>query len=141
MAEKSKLLAVIRVRGRVKVRQSIAETLSRLNLNRVNNLVLVNADNASYMGMIKKCKDFVTFGEINRDMLSKLLEARGIKADPAAADSLLSGSKSVKELKIDMPIRMHPPRHGYEGIKRAYGAGGSLGYRSHEINELIARML
>ncbi|MDE1855531.1 MAG: uL30 family ribosomal protein [Candidatus Micrarchaeota archaeon] len=141
MAEKSKLLAVIRVRGRVKVRQSIAETLNRLNLKRVNNLVLVDSGNASYAGMVKKCKDFVTFGEINKETLDKLLAAKGVKVEQAAADSLLSGGKSPKELKIDMPIRMHPPRRGYEGIKDAYTNGGSLGYRSEEINKLIARML
>lgn len=141
MAEKSKLLAVIRVRGRVKVRESIAETLDRLNLKRVNNLVLVNAGNASYMGMVKKCKDFVTFGEIDKDTLGKLLSARGVKVDEPAAASLLSGDKSPKDLKMEMPIRMHPPRHGYEGIKDPYKSGGSLGYRSEEINKLISRML
>ena len=42
MAEKNQLLAVIRVRGTVKVRASIAETLDRLRLKRVNNLVLIS---------------------------------------------------------------------------------------------------
>jgi large subunit ribosomal protein L30 len=141
MAEKSKLLAVIRVRGRVKVRQSIAETLDRLNLKRVNNLVLVNSGNSSYMGMVKKCKDFVTFGEVNRETLAKLLAAKGIKADDSSAGSMLDGSKSPKELKIEMPIRMHPPRQGYEGVKDAFTNGGSLGYRSEKINRLIEKML
>ncbi|MDE1874304.1 MAG: uL30 family ribosomal protein [Candidatus Micrarchaeota archaeon] len=141
MSEKSKLLAVIRVRGRVKVRQSIAETLDRLNLRRVNNLVLVNSGNASYMGMLKKCKDFVTFGEIDKETLGKLLSAKGVKAEDSAASSLLSGSTSAKELKIEMPIRMHPPRSGYEGVKKPYQNGGSLGYRSEGINKLIAKML
>ncbi len=141
MAEKSKLLAVIRVRGRVKVRQSIAETLDRLNLKRVNNLVLVNSANASYAGMVNKCKDFVTFGEIDKDTLAKLLAAKGVKVDESAASSLISGSASPKELKIEMPIRMHPPKRGYEGIKLAYNSGGALGYRSEGINKLIERML
>ena len=61
MAEKKKLLAVIRVRGTVKVRQSIVETLNRLRLKRVNNMVLVSAT-PDYLGMVKKNKDFVTFG-------------------------------------------------------------------------------
>lgn len=141
MAEKSKLLAVIRVRGRVKVRQSIAETLDRLNLKKVNNLVLLNAANASYMGMLKKCKDFVTFGEVDKDTLAKLLAAKGVKLDEGSSGSLLSGDKSPKELKIEMPLRMHPPKSGYEGIKLAYNSGGSLGYRSESINKLIAKML
>ena len=39
-----------------------------------------------------------------------------------------------------MPIRMHPPRKGYRGIKQSYKAGGDLGYRGKEINSLIKRM-
>ncbi|MCK5561102.1 MAG: 50S ribosomal protein L30, partial [Thermoplasmata archaeon] len=38
-------------------------------------------------------------------------------------------------------IRLHPPRKGYEGIKRAYTVGGALGYRGKKINELLARMI
>jgi large subunit ribosomal protein L30 len=141
MSEKSKLLAVIRVRGTVKVRESIAETLDRLRLKKVNNLVLVSSGNASYAGMVQKCKDFVTFGEIDREVLGKLLSAKGLKADDAAVASLLAGEKSPKDLKIEMPIRMHPPKRGYEGVKKDYQSGGSLGYRSTEINKLITRML
>ncbi|MGA3020674.1 MAG: hypothetical protein ABSD68_01865 [Candidatus Micrarchaeales archaeon] len=40
-----------------------------------------------------------------------------------------------------MPLRMHPPRHGYEGIKKDFKSGGALGYRSNGINELIRRMI
>lgn len=141
MAEKSKLLAVIRVRGTVKVRESIAETLDRLRLKKVNNLVLVNSGDASYAGMVKKCKDFITFGEIDKEVLSKLLSTKGLKADDAAISSLLAGEKSPKDLEIEMPIRMHPPKRGYEGVKKDFANGGSLGYRSTEINKLITRML
>jgi large subunit ribosomal protein L30 len=141
MMEKSKLLAVIRVRGKVKVRQSIAETLDRLRLKNVNNLVLVSAGNSSYLGMVRKCKDFVTYGEVDKEALAKLLSAKSIKVEDNAVDSLLSGEKTVKELSIEMPIRMHPPKHGYEGIKKGYKDGGALGYRSKEINKLIQRML
>jgi len=141
MVEKNKLLAVIRVRGRVKVRASIAETLTRLRLRRVNNLVLINSKNASYLGMVQNCKDFVTFGEIDEASLSRLFSAKGVIASKEAISSLVSGEKTANELKIEMPLRMHPPRHGYEGIKKDYKSGGSLGYRSAEINKLILRML
>ncbi len=141
MPEKDKLLAVIRVRGRVKVRQAIAETLGRLRLGRVNNLVLINSANPSYSGMLKKCKDYVTFGEIDKETLVKLLSAKGAKLDEPGVSVLLSGVKSAKELGLEMPFGMHPPRKGYEGIKKAYRAGGALGNRGAEINKLIARML
>ena len=141
MAEKNQLLAVIRVRGTVKVRSSIAETLDRLRLKRVNNLVLISTKSASYMGMVQKCKDFITFGEIDKAVLTRLLKAKDVAADEAAVESLISGAKTPKDLNIEMPFGMHPPRHGYEGIKHDYASGGALGNRKAEINKLINRML
>jgi large subunit ribosomal protein L30 len=38
-------------------------------------------------------------------------------------------------------FRLHPPIKGYEGNKRSFRNGGSLGYRGKEINDLINRML
>ena len=40
-----------------------------------------------------------------------------------------------------MPLRMHPPRKGYEGILRSLSNGGALGYRGEKVNELIKRMI
>ena len=140
MAEKRKLLAVVRVRGTVKVRQSIVETLNRLKLKRVNNLVLITAT-PDYVGMVKKSKDFVTYGEISEETLSKLFKSKEIEVKEADVKSLMSGEKTVKDLEIGMPIRMHPPKHGYEGIKTDYASGGALGNRKEEINKLIRRML
>ncbi len=134
-----KLLAVIRVRGRVGVRQSITETLNRLNLKRVNNLTILYGSKSN-IGMIRKCNDFVTYGEVREDVLSQLLEKEGIKPTADMVNSLASGKKSFKELAAGH-IRMHPPRHGYEGIKAGYSSGGSLGYRGAEINNLIKRMM
>ncbi len=143
MAKKNienRLLAVIRVRGRVNVRQSIAETLNRLNLMRVNNLVLL-PPSKSIMGMINKCENFITYGEINEEMLSKLLKKKGIKLDGSQITELVQGKKTAKDLNIKMPIAMKPPRRGYEPIKKSYNIGGALGYRGDAINELINRMI
>ena len=47
-----------------------------------------------------------------------------------------------KDLKNVKPIfRLHPPRKGYEGIKRTFTVKGALGYRGTEINKLIRRMV
>ncbi|MDE1768149.1 MAG: uL30 family ribosomal protein [Candidatus Micrarchaeota archaeon] len=134
----NKLIAVIRVRGRSGVRRSISETMNRLNLRRVNNLALIFGTKAN-IGMIEKCKDFVTYGQIKEDTLVKLLEKKGSKAGKADAQALMSGKKVAKEI-AKIPIPMHPPRRGYEGIKRGYSTGGALGYRGEDINELISRM-
>ncbi|MDE1761633.1 MAG: uL30 family ribosomal protein [Candidatus Micrarchaeota archaeon] len=143
MAKKNlenKLLAVVRVRGRARVRQSITETLNRLNLKRVNNLVLLYGSKSN-IGMLNKCVDFVTFGEIDTTTLEKLLKEKGVEAKKELVDELENGKKNMKEVKVQLPMRMHPPKHGYEGIKVSYNAGGALGYRGAEINDLIKRMM
>jgi large subunit ribosomal protein L30 len=143
MAKKNlenKLLAVVRVRGRARVRKSITETLNRLNLKRVNNLVILFG-NKSNLGMISKSVDFITFGEINGEVLSSLLKKQGVEAKQDTIDDLMNGRKSVKDLKIELPVRMHPPKHGYTGIKLGHSIGGALGYRGESINQLIKRMM
>ena len=140
MAKNNTLLAVIRIRGMFGVRHEIEETLKRLNLRYTNSLILLRGSEEN-MGMIHKSNDFVTYGEIDKDTLSKLLAKKELKLEASAVDALLSGSKTAKELELKMPIRMHPPRRGYESTKKGFNEGGALGYRSEGINKLILRML
>ncbi|MCL5428057.1 MAG: uL30 family ribosomal protein [Candidatus Marsarchaeota archaeon] len=135
----NKLLAVVRVRGRVGVRQSISETLKRLNLRYVNNLAVLYGSKSN-IGMIRKCNDFITYGEISGSTLSSLLERKGVKLSQEDLKQVNEGKKSLGSL-VDGPLRMHPPRRGYESTKRGYSAGGALGYRGREMEELINRML
>lgn len=135
----NKLLAVIRVRGRVGVHWRIAETLSRMNLKRVNNMVLMYG-NKSNLGMIKTCNDHVTYGEIAPDVLNALIEKKEIKLTKEQLKEVAEGKKPMREFSAPT-IRMHPPRRGYEGNKKGFSVGGSLGYRGEEINALIKRML
>jgi large subunit ribosomal protein L30 len=134
----NKLIAVIRVRGTIGVRRTIKETLSRLNIKRVNNMALVFGTKAN-LGMINTCQDFVTFGPIKEETLAKLLEKKEKKVAKEDLTAIFSGKKRARDV-LKIPITLHPPRHGYEGIKRNYSSGGALGYRGDEINELIKRM-
>lgn len=135
----NKLLAVIRVRGRAGIRHDIKETLERLNLRRINNLSLVFGTKPN-LGMVKKCNDFITYGEINEDVLQRLLEKKEVKATKEDLNSLMTGKKKAVEI-VRMPLKMKPPRRGYEGIKKSFGNQGALGNREAKINELIKRML
>ena len=46
------------------------------------------------------------------------------------------------DLKEVKPLfRLHPPRQGYEAVKKDFKTHGSLGYRGEKINALIERML
>jgi hypothetical protein len=52
---------------------------------------------------------------------------------------MASGKKAAKDV-VAMPIRLHPPTHGYEGTKVSFGRKGALGYRGAAISKLISRM-
>ena len=151
--------AVIRVRGNIHVRKTIKDTLNMLRLNRVNHCVII-PESPEYIGMLQKVKDFVTWGEINDELLSKMLTSRGklvgdkpltnnhiksnsnFKSISNFALEITKGKAKFKDLKDFKPvIRLHPPRKGYEGIKRPYTLGGALGYRGENINDLLRRMI
>jgi len=151
--------AVIRVRGTVNVRHDIKKTLQMLRLHRVNHCVIVE-ENETFKGMLQKAKDYITWGELDKDTLVELIKKRGrLVGDKPVDDEYIKNStpyKSVEEFaeaildgKIryrDLPdikpvFRLSPPRKGYEGIKRAYSVGGALGYRGKDINDLIKRMM
>jgi len=99
--------------------------------------------------MAGKVKDFSAFGKISDDAVRKLLEARlvrknGEKADPKLVDKVLKVLKEGKLLKdveeVVPYLRLHPPRHGFEGIKHSFKQGGSLGKRE-SMDDLLMRMM
>jgi large subunit ribosomal protein L30 len=112
-------IAVVRVRGLVKIRRDFVATLKMLNLNQKNNCVIVE-DTPAKLGMIKKVKDFITWGEINEETIA-LLESR----------------------KKDRFYALQPPKKGFgrKGIKMPFNKSGGLGYRGNKINDLLKRMV
>ncbi len=151
-------LGAVRVRGTANIRRDIRETLQMLRLNRPNHCVVVPARD-DYVGMLKKTKDYITWGELNTEVLTKLLTSKGrLAGDKPLSDKVVKslGFSSVKALgkalqegKVEVtqlegvkPVfRLHPPKRGYEGTKRPFSNGGALGYRGESINDLILRML
>ena len=122
-------IAVVRVRGQLGLNKGISDTLKMLNIERKNYCTIVEG-NPGTMGMIRKVKDFVTYGEIDDETEKLLAEKRGEKS-----------SKDPEKLK---PFyRLSPPRGGFErkGIKQPFTLGGVLGNRKEKINDLIKRMV
>jgi large subunit ribosomal protein L30 len=153
------MIAAIRVRGTVHVREPIERTMQHLNLKRPNYLVLV-PEEKSMIKMLKKAENYITWGEINKETLAKLLEKKaylenGKKLDKEylkkynlnsfleLAEKIEKSELTLEKLKIKRPFRMRPPSKGYgrAGIKKSFKVGGALGYRGEAINELIERML
>jgi len=153
------MMSVIRVRGSIRVKTELKDTMKMLRLFRANHLVLVSEEKRTKK-MVEKVKDYVTYGEINAETLEKLLEKRAlikgnkkvtkeflkekkINSFKELAEKLLKGETKLSDLEIKPVFRLRPPRKGYEraGIKKAFSVGGALGYRATEINSLINKML
>ena len=141
------MIAVIRISGEVNLNRDIKETLDRLRLRKKYSCAVFAKPEKEILGMIKKVKDFVAFGEINEEMLAKLLEARGKpvdvkkKIDFKVATKEITAGKKLQELNIKPFFRLHPPRKGIES-KKHFGVGkGVLGNNKDKINNLIERML
>lgn len=142
------MFAVIRVRGSIGKKMEIKDTLSMMRLTRVNHCVVVRKDPKTE-GMIKKVKDFVTWGEIDEKTMEKLVAARGRmsgdrKPDEKELKEIIGNVKkkgTLAGIKNFKPVlRLASPRKGYEGIKVPYPKG-ALGYRGEKIKYLLERMI
>ena len=145
--EKEKVVAIIRVRGRRNIKPRIKKTLHLLSLYKVNHAV-VKKLSPSLKGMLQHAKDYITWGEIEKETLIKLIKKRGEKGAKKAKE--LYSDKEIEEIadeiikkgkteKIDKVFRLHPPRRGWKSIKHHYPRG-ALGRRDN-MDELIRRMI
>lgn len=151
--------AVLRLRGKGDLRGEVRDTLRMLHLTRQNHCSVVPED-PTYRGMLFLVKDHVTWGEVEAEVLAKLLLKRGRQVGDRPIDDAFvkahSKYKSIWDLSqavvkgeahlahvrdLRPVIRLPPPRKGFRGIKRGYHDGGDLGYRGKAINELLQRML
>ncbi len=153
MSEKEvKTIAAVRIRGRVNVNKRIEDTMRLLKLDRTNTCVIIPY-NKYYKGMLQKAKDYITYGEINKDTFKKILLKWGriegnkkvteeyLKEKGATIDDLYSFKKKLKEVGIKVPFRLHPPRKGFKATRRPFTMKGDLGYRGDKINDLLERMI
>jgi len=153
-------IAIVRVRGQVCVNPDIRHTLHALRLYKKNYCVIVQ-NSQVFLGMIKKIRDYVTFGELDEGTFAILLKGRGriTSKKPLTAEYLKAKlntdftrfAKDFFAFKRDLGdvpglkhfFKLHPPKGGFErgGIKKAFAVGGALGYRGAAINALIQRMI
>ena len=150
------MIIALRVRGRTGIKKGIADTLDMLRLTRINHAVLL-PENDSYLGMLRKGKDYITWGEIDSETLTQLIEKRGrfpgrerftledVNGDYSSAEELseaiLKGETTLEESGLKPVFRLHPPRKGYNHIRKSFNEGGTLGYRGEEISQLIKKMI
>lgn len=153
-------IAIIRIAGQQGLRAEVKKTLKLLNLHKKYTCVIIKNE-PRLIGMLKKVKDLVTWGEIDKKTLFLLLEKRGrlpgnkpltkeyikekinLELDKFV-DDLLDHKKKIKDVPGLKPFfRLTPPKGGFEskGTKKPFSIGGVLGYRKDKINDLIQRMI
>jgi large subunit ribosomal protein L30 len=138
------MICVIRITGDVKLKREIRETLSRLRLRRKYACIVLDP-NKEQLGMIKKLRNFVAFGEIDSETFKKLIEKRGQKIDrkkkidAKVAVEGISKGKKYENFNLKPFFRLHPPRGGIKS--KVHFPKGVLGDNKNKINDLIKRML
>jgi len=151
--------ALVQLRGEVNQSEAVEDTLSMLNLGRVNHATLV-PDTEAYRGMVTKVNDWVAHGEPSEDVVATLL---GQRAEPAEGDAdvddewvdehtgyddvdalaaaLVAEETTLQEAGLSPALRLHPPRGGHDGIKHPTIEGGQLGkHGTEEIDALLEAM-
>ena len=159
MEQPKKCLAVIRGRGVSDVYREIKKTMNMFNLGRNCHATLID-NRPSYLGMLHKAQNYLTWGEISKQTLALLLKKRGrLVGNRKLTDEYAQkvGRKSLEELAealckgevefhslpgVNPVFRLHPPSKGYKGkVKRSYASGGVTGYRGEAINNLLEQMI
>jgi large subunit ribosomal protein L30 len=151
--------ALVQVRGEVNQSQAVRDTLSMLNLHRVNHLTFV-PETETYRGMVTKVNDWVAHGTPSEETVALLIAKR---AEPATGDAdidddwvaehtdyddidalaaaLVEEETTLKEQGLSPTLRLHPPRGGHDGIKHPTKEGGVLGKQTtEEIDDLLCKM-
>ncbi|MGQ9478574.1 MAG: 50S ribosomal protein L30 [Thermoproteota archaeon] len=154
------LALVVRVRGTVNTTRDVSETLSKLRLLRVNSSTLVRLT-PSVEGMLRKAKDYLMWGRIDRGTLRLLLLKRGrLPGNRRLSDenvSKFTGYVSLDELvdavwRSEFPakalrpmkpfFRLTPPKGGFKrSVKKHVRKGGILGDWGDTINMIVRRMV
>jgi len=140
------MIAVIRIKGRVKVREMLRETLERLRLRKKYVCVLIDEKNENEIGMMKKVEGMIAYGEIDKGTLTRLIEKRGqlvnktkkIDAEKIAED--IQKGKKLRDLGLKPFFRLHPPRGGLKSSNDTFPKG-VMGNHKQAINKLIEKML
>lgn len=117
----NKKLAAIQVRGLIGSKKGVKDTMKMLNLQKKHSLIIIE-DTKANRGMLKKCTDYITYGEVDEATVKKVKKERD------------KGKKY---------FNLHPPRGGFNprGIKKHFNQNGALGYRGEAIKDLIMKMV
>ena len=147
------MIAAVRVKGVPDAGKKHRRVLRSLKLPKKHNC-MIYVDRESTKKALDKVKDYIAFGEIDKDTLVSLLRKRSdleenldesdYSSTDEVAEGLLEGDIRPKELSsigVKLPFGLAPPSKGFSGTKKSHKQGGSLGNRGEDINYLLERMI
>lgn len=160
-APKTSCLVAVRLRGNAGVSKDLRATLNMLRLRRRHNAVVLYSK-PDTLGMLRKVKDYITWGEADKTLLKALLAKRCRPLGTAELTAKYLKEKleapSIEKLaemieRGEIPLaklwaagiptvfHLHPPKGGFKrSLKRPIADGGELGYRGKEIASLVSKM-
>lgn len=159
-ASKGPLLAV-RLRGTASDNPDVLKTMESLKLEHTFQARLLD-NTPSNLGMLRLVKALVAWGEIDPEILGRVLSKRGerdgmdgldegflrlldMSSFEDLAKAIVAGDVQIQALYragLKPRFRLHPPRGGFKrSLRRAATDGGELGYRGADINRLVKRMI
>lgn len=141
------MYAVVMIKGTAKMNMDAKTTLKNLRLTRANHCVVLD-ENPTYKGMLHKAREFITWGELDNDVLEQIVLKRGRlpgdkRIDGKVAKEIVhrvEKEKTFKNVSIKPVFRLTPPSKGMKSTKKHFPKG-ELGYRGRAINKLIKRMI
>lgn len=138
------MIIVIRISGLVEIPDNIQEALFRMRLRRKYSAILLRPTPEN-LALLKKTRNFVAYGDINRETLIELIKKRAFSLDKKKIDAEKVveqlEKKDLESIGIKPFFRLHPPRGGINTKLHFPIRDGVLGDNKDKINDLIRRML
>lgn len=146
------------MRGTVNIPEPIKRTLHHMHLaTRFRATIL--PDNPVTKGMLQKVKNYIAWIEADADVVTKLLEKRGMRSSRTRfdlndlksqkyktmhdlGDAIVREEKTISKLDAIKPsFALSPPRGGFKrNTRRMYSQGGILG-KNPDLVKLVEIMI
>ncbi|MDV3277620.1 MAG: hypothetical protein LYZ69_04035 [Nitrososphaerales archaeon] len=152
------MFVVVNVHGKINSSDPVRKALGELKVERKFTASVV-PDDAATVGTLKLCKEFVAWAPLDSDLLTTLLEKRGMvsesrRLDSAAlsklgfkkykdlAEKILKENKRLSAIGGIRPFfRLSPPKGGFKSsLRRQYTDRGTLG-SNPKLPDIVRRML
>ena len=152
------LLLVLNLHGAINSPGPVRKAMDELKVIRRYSASVVTDDPAT-VGMLRLCKDYLAWSEVDAPLLSSLLEKRGMVSESRSLDEASlkkMGFKKHQDLAAKMVkegmrlsavegvrpfFKLAPPRGGFKrSMRRQYAQKGVLG-KNPKLGEIVERMV